>query len=629
MATQPQGNLGRPRFGPSDSLAAMFRACPRDPTEAISRRLRSMQHTFIQHHRDNAGNANSVTNELAATCCCEAEVWYYRVLEGIISQEKKKLGINHILGILEHELIQRSLVVCCLEIAIFSHRLPGGFPLLLHIFNLPPYDFHKVIVLVVRADEGPPPAVVRHLCQVEEQVLESLAWTRDSPLWHSITANQGHLPTCQQVMRPTHFEDPNNPDRNTHGNRTSGNPPGGVSSSPMTVLDLYSTPSAGSHMTLDRSRAGPARRGPAPSVFLPGQTVVTIAAATVSTNSGQQLTIPVQLCLNVVAGLSTSAEQHHSPSAVNRPQRTSSLVLFMRKVYLLMSRRLSHLCSKLGISDELRLKIWTCFEHSLVNCTNLMLDRHLDQLLMCAIYIMAKITKVDMPFKRIMKCYKSQPQTSNSVCKNVLMSGGETENYLAGNNNNGEHRGSFPTPNTPSTHYPGPQQEERGNLIYFYNQVYTKQMDHFALRFSPTSQATLGEETPPLSPYPKEWKGSPRRHRPSSSHSLYVSPYPSSTPPRTPGLCYYFSSSPSTRLREINNMIKTGKSPNKRGCAGPLEDEQGGAGREGDNAPPVKRLRQDGQSAWQRRLRNVVNDRAQSRTQDQDRPPPVTKPDLH
>lgn len=62
-----------------------------------------------------------------------------------------------------------------------------------------------------------------------------------------------------------------------------------------------------------------------------------------------------------------------------------------RQVYSLMARRLRELCSTLRISDELRLKIWTCFEYSLVHCTDLMVDRHLDQLLMCAIYIIAKV----------------------------------------------------------------------------------------------------------------------------------------------------------------------------------------------------------------------------------------------
>lgn len=62
----------------------------------------------------------------------------------------------------------------------------------------------QVIQLVLRAAVGLPNAVVRHLAQVEEKVAESLAWARDSPLWEEIRANEGQLPTCQQVCDDTH-----------------------------------------------------------------------------------------------------------------------------------------------------------------------------------------------------------------------------------------------------------------------------------------------------------------------------------------------------------------------------------------------------------------------------------------
>lgn len=61
------------------------------------------------------------------------------------------------------------------------------------------------------------------------------------------------------------------------------------------------------------------------------------------------------------------------------------------QVYHLASVRLRDLCLKLDISADLRGKIWTCFEHSLLHCTDLMKDRHLDQLLLCAVYIIAKV----------------------------------------------------------------------------------------------------------------------------------------------------------------------------------------------------------------------------------------------
>ncbi|KAM7423736.1 hypothetical protein PAMA_000213 [Pampus argenteus] len=280
-----------------------------------------------------------------------------------------------------------------------------------------------------------------------------------------------------------------------------------------------------------------------------------------------------------------------------------------------MAKRLRELCTTLSISEELRLKIWTCFEYSLVHCADLMVDRHLDQLLMCPIYIMAKISMVEIPFKHIMKCYKSRPHANKSVCKNVLLSGGETENSPIGDNNNGDPRHNLPTPNTPSTHYPGPCQEERGNLICFYNKFYTPKMQHFAKQFALNSAG----DTPPLSPYPRQGTSSPRRSRLSSSHTIFISPFnPETHPPRTPGLSYFFNSSPSERLREINNMIKTSRSPTRRCHEISLDMEKADEeeeDEEGEDGPSAKRLRLDGQSVLQRRLRNVVDDRAHRRNQ--------------
>jgi hypothetical protein len=58
------------------------------------------------------------------------------------------------------------------------------------------------------------------------------------------------------------------------------------------------------------------------------------------------------------------------------------------------SVRLRDLCERMQIEeeDDLRRKIWTCFEHTLVNHTDLMVDHHIDQILMCAIYVMAKVS---------------------------------------------------------------------------------------------------------------------------------------------------------------------------------------------------------------------------------------------
>lgn len=54
--------------------------------------------------------------------------------------------------------------------------------------------------------------------------------------------------------------------------------------------------------------------------------------------------------------------------------------------------RISELCNQLGMRNDEYLKIiWTLFEYSVAKQTELMRDRHLDQMIMCAIYVFIKV----------------------------------------------------------------------------------------------------------------------------------------------------------------------------------------------------------------------------------------------
>jgi len=85
------------------------------------------------------------------------------------------------------------------------------------------------------------------------------------------------------------------------------------------------------------------------------------------------------------------------------------------------------LCTRLDIVDmALKRKIWTCFEYSVVNHTELLQDRHLDQILMCAVYVMCRVLNTaEQPtstqFTDILKVYRNQPQAESSIYRNVLL----------------------------------------------------------------------------------------------------------------------------------------------------------------------------------------------------------------
>jgi len=62
-----------------------------------------------------------------------------------------------------------SLFACSMEIVLFSYNSNRRFPWILEIFNLPGYNFFKVIEIVVRTEESLSRDVVKHLSQVRLQ----------------------------------------------------------------------------------------------------------------------------------------------------------------------------------------------------------------------------------------------------------------------------------------------------------------------------------------------------------------------------------------------------------------------------------------------------------------------------
>lgn len=60
-------------------------------------------------------------------------------------------------------------------------------------------------------------------------------------------------------------------------------------------------------------------------------------------------------------------------------------------MYHLACVRMRDLCDKLSIDTESARMMWTCFEYTIVNHIELMQERHLDQIIMCAVYVIAKV----------------------------------------------------------------------------------------------------------------------------------------------------------------------------------------------------------------------------------------------
>ncbi|XP_075033617.1 retinoblastoma-like protein 1 isoform X2 [Mixophyes fleayi] len=648
------------RNAPSEQLMSVFKLCARNPMENILNTVKDIGLRFCHHYTQSSGDHTGSHIDFAVNRWKLAEILYYKVLESIVVQEMRRLHGKDLTALLEQDIFHQSLVACCLEIVLFAYSSPRIFPWTVEVLNLSPFYFYKVIEVFIRSEDGLSRDMVKHLNSIEEQILESRAWASDSVLWELLQAFE-NVPTCEEVIIPSNFETGNEAGLG-HLPMMPASPIihprlkevrtdlGGSSKrdsqplSPLSVHERYNSPAAGSAKRRLFGDDGPKEIPVERLHTTPEITRIRIVSSQLPERmcvspdkthlSGQRLTVPVtgihnesvrQPSVSLKTYPQTHSEngipipltaqalssptkwqlcrtQEACPSSASKPKKTGSLALFFRKMYHLASVRLRDLCLKLDLSNDLRRKIWTLFEYSLVHCTDLMKDRHLDQLLLCAVYIMAKITKEEQLFQDIMKCYRNQPQAHSHVYRSVLLKRvplvqedgvGASQDVEMVDCDSNDSRPD-PTPTAGAS-----DEVERGDLITFYNNVYVEQVKLFALKYAVSTTEHL-VAAPPLSPFPsiKQQVVSPRRV--SQQHSIYVSPHKNTNclTPRT-ALLYKFNGSPSKSLMDINSMIKQEQRSRKRAIT-----------IDSDSESPAKRLCQENDDALLKRLQDVVSERA-------------------
>ncbi|XP_068686222.1 retinoblastoma-associated protein-like isoform X1 [Montipora foliosa] len=216
----------------------------------------------------------------------------------------------------------------------------------------------------------------------------------------------------------------------------------------------------------------------------------------------------------VIVAMGLPGSDSTSENLVQQTKKSQSLNLFLRKVNLLAYNRLMSLCSKLDVESTMCCHMWTCLEQSLKLHWHLMKDRHLDQMILCAVYAIPKVLGKEIQFKQIVTSYKSLPFASSCVYKGDCNKGQDT-------------------------------------IIGFYNRVYMVAMKSIILQFAPN-------KIPPVSPSLKS------SVRVAGTKNFYLSPLrnsPSQTlSPRSRSL-YSFGDSPGSgdraSLSRINASMRT------------------------------------------------------------------------
>nr|XP_032519545.1 retinoblastoma-like protein 2 isoform X1 [Danaus plexippus plexippus]XP_032519546.1 retinoblastoma-like protein 2 isoform X2 [Danaus plexippus plexippus]XP_032519547.1 retinoblastoma-like protein 2 isoform X1 [Danaus plexippus plexippus] len=477
--------LRQARPKPSPTLLRFFADCGVDKVTIVKNVVQPCN-GWMEKFSESLSECNC-SKETIAFRCNMVTCLYYKVFEHIITEEHRKKPQLSLQILLSQETFQLTVYACCTEVVLHAYGVHSlRFPRVLQIYGLSAFHFYKIIELVVQAVvQKLSRDVIKHLNAVEEQVLESLVWTSDSPLWDQLSKNP--IPAAIEVYAQ---DSPNR--RNASG----------LQSPISAAIDRYLTP-----------MADQAKKQLFKDNIKPGQSLL------VQTNNNVKQE-PQQV--PIVSTAETTPNT--TPKKAN-----NSLILFFRKFYSLAVIRMNDLCTRLKLTDdELKRKIWTCVEHSVMNQTQLMRDSN----------------QVERTFADIMRCYRQRPLADNHVYRSVLINKGNDE-----------------------------ESPERGDLINFYNKVYVKCMQNFALRFTGKHKDGCS-----LSPLPAGRAGrsgrsgwSPGGQRVSERHQLYVKPL--TTPPHHHHhLTYRFSRSPAKDLQAINTMVSCEVGGVKRAVDGEAGD---------------------------------------------------------
>ncbi|XP_019941544.1 retinoblastoma-associated protein isoform X1 [Paralichthys olivaceus] len=471
---------------PSTNLFTYFKNCTVDPTQDMLKRLETFNQAFSESFGQAVGPRCIVLGKQRFTLGVRL---YYKVMEAMLKSEEKRLSVQNFSKLLNDSTFHTSLLACALEVVMAAYgescfkaggyNHGGGdsagtdvcFPWILDVFNLAAFDFYKVIESFIKAYPTLSKDIVKHLETCENLIMERIAWRTGSPLF-DLLKQEHDSGAAEQVETPASF---NQPLQHNH-----------------TAADLYLSPVRPGHRVLPPESPG-------------------------TVNSHASSHAPTQ-----------------PPTQIPRHSKSNSLSLFYKKLYRLAYTRLKILCSYLLSSHpELEPIMWTLFQHTLQHEYELMRDRHLDQLMMSAMYAICKVKSVDLRFKTIVTAYKNLPNTNQETFKHVLITEG---------------------------HY--------DSIIVFYNQVFMQRLKTNILQYASTRPPTLSP-IPQIPRSPYKFPNSPLRVP--GSNNVYISPLknprmsPGIMTPRSRMLVSIGESFGQTsRFQKINQMVNSSDRSFKR-----------------------------------------------------------------
>ncbi|KAK9815768.1 hypothetical protein WJX72_009183 [[Myrmecia] bisecta] len=465
---------------PSADLRQYFEVCDPDMGADVAARTAALADAVFPSSPPSAAPSYFMLHDSMYTeRKQEGVMLYYRVLEAMLKAEEGRTGKTNFTTLLTSNSFHKCLLACAFELVVASYRMVTlAFPAVLERLQLKAFDMSKLIGSFVHHEPSLPKELKKHLFSIEEKILEALAWERGSSLFPLLVLTRS--PPQSPPHSPPHSPpEAGNAEQEAGGSGGKATPtkrhrdgtPTNTPPKERKESTGPSTPLLSPVKASSEAPASPKRLG----IVMPGSALLSphrCSSASAFSTFISPMRQPAGREFPALAVMPSGPLPHAfgRPAAyVGLPERPGYAILseFLRKVLKLSEMRLRDLCGRINFApleaDDILTQVYTIVEHVVYEHTSLLYNRHLDQVLLCAMYGVCKVNQLSqVSFKEIIQHYRRQPQAKSDIFRTVIIHQSE----------------------------PDLQVQKTGDVIEFYNAVFIPTIKAFLLKVG-TKQAPL------------------------------------------------------------------------------------------------------------------------------------------
>nr|AFJ64575.1 retinoblastoma-related protein [Brassica juncea] len=534
---------------PSPGLELFLKSCDRDITNDVTRRAHVILEAIFPNSSlgdQCAGGSLQPVNLMddiwAQQRRLEAVKLYYRVLEAMCKAEAQILHVNNLNSLLTNERFHRCMLACSAELVLATHKsITMLFPAVLERTGITAFDLSKVIESFIRHEDSLPRELRRHLNSLEERLLESMVWEKGSSMYNSLIVAKPSL--ALEINRL------------------------GLLAEPMPSLDAiaalinFSEGSSNHASSIQKPEAG--QNGDIKSLKRLCTDYRSILVERSSFAS------PVKDRLLALGNVKSKTLPPPLQSAFATPTRPNpggggetcaetGINIFFTKINKLAAVRINGMVERLQLSQQIRESVYCLFQRVLAQRTSLLFNRHIDQIILCCFYGVAKISQMSLTFREIIYNYRKQPQCKPLVFRSVFVDSSHCRRQ-------------------------GRVGPDHVDIITFYNDVFIPAVKPLLVEIVPVKKDQAVEAnknpegtcpgSPKVSVFPSVPDMSPKKV--SAVHNVYVSPlrgskmdalisHSSKSYYACVGESTHAYQSPSKDLSAINNRLNNNNSSNRK-----------------------------------------------------------------